>query len=66
VFKSRKASAVDWNDNREIESREKVSDIYGRQLEIGDKFKPIERRLKSLGEHIKQGESFKNYRGYKA
>jgi hypothetical protein len=48
------------------ELREKVSDIYGRQLEMSDKFKPIERRLKTLDEHIKHSENFKAYRGCKA
>jgi hypothetical protein len=48
------------------ELREKVSDIYGRQLEMSDKFKPIDRRLKTLDEHIKHSENFKAYRGCKA
>jgi hypothetical protein len=48
------------------ELREKISDIYGRQFEMGDRFKPIDRRLKTLDEHIKHSENFKAYRGYKA
>jgi hypothetical protein len=48
------------------ELREKVSDIYGRQLEMSDKFKPIDRRLKTLDEHIRHSENFKAYRGCKA
>jgi hypothetical protein len=48
------------------ELREKVSDIYGRQLEMSDKFKPIDRRLKTLDEHIRHSENFKAHRGCKA
>jgi ATP-dependent exoDNAse (exonuclease V) alpha subunit len=47
------------------ELREKVGDFYGRQLAMGDKFKPLERRVKTLDEHIKHAENFKAYRGYK-
>jgi hypothetical protein len=48
------------------ELRELVSDMYGRQLAVGDKFKPVERRLKTLDEHIRHSENFKAYRGHKA
>jgi hypothetical protein len=48
------------------ELREKVSDFYGRQLAVNEKFKPIERRLKTLDEHLRHSENFKNYRGHKA
>jgi RNA polymerase-interacting CarD/CdnL/TRCF family regulator len=32
---------------------------------MNERFKPIERRLKTLDEHMRQGENFKNYRGHK-
>jgi hypothetical protein len=57
---------TDNNISTLTELRKKVSDYYGRQLAMGDKFKPIDRRLKTLDEHIKHSENFKDYRGYKA
>jgi hypothetical protein len=48
------------------ELRGKVSDMYGRQLAMGDKLKPVERRLKTLGEHIRHSENFKACRPVKA
>jgi hypothetical protein len=48
------------------ELREKVSDMYGEQLALSDKFKPVERRLKTLDEHIRHSENFKKHRGHKA
>jgi hypothetical protein len=48
------------------ELREAVGGFYGRQLAISDKLKPIDRRLKTLDEHIRHSENFKSYRGYKA
>jgi hypothetical protein len=48
------------------ELREKVGDFYGRRLEMGDKLKPMDRRLKTLDEHIRHSENFKACRGCKA
>ena len=45
---------------------EKFKSMIGRQLDIGDKLKPIERRLKVLDEHMRHSENFKSGRGYKA
>jgi TfoX/Sxy family transcriptional regulator of competence genes len=33
---------------------------------VNEKFKPIERRLKTLDEHLRHSENFKSYRGHKA
>jgi hypothetical protein len=41
---------------------QKVSTMYRKQSEIRDELKPVERRLKTLDEHIKQGENFKKYK----
>jgi len=41
---------------------EKFKSMIGRQLDIGDKLKPIERRLKTLDEHIKQAEMYFEHR----
>jgi hypothetical protein len=57
---------TDNNISTLTELRKKVSDYYGRQLAMGGKFKPIDRRLKTLDEHIKHSENFRAYRGYKA
>jgi len=40
--------------------------MIGQQLAIGNKLKPIERRLKTLDEHLRQSENFKSGRGHKA
>ena len=45
---------------------EKVKDMYGRQFDIRDKLKPIERRLKVLDEHIKQADIYLTHKGKKA
>ena len=45
---------------------EKFKSMIGRQLDIGDKLKPIERRLNTLEKHIQQSENFKSGRRYKA
>jgi hypothetical protein len=41
---------------------DKVGSMYRKQSDIRDELKPIERRLKTLDEHIKQGENFKKYK----
>jgi hypothetical protein len=41
------------------ELRGAVGDFYGRQLALGDRLKPIERRIKTLDEHLRQSENFK-------
>jgi hypothetical protein len=48
------------------ELREKVGDYYDRQFAVGDKLKPVKRRIKTLDEHIKYADNFKKYRGHKA
>ena len=45
------------------ELREKVLEFYGRQQDMRDKFKPIEWRLKTLGEHIHQADIYHKYKG---
>jgi len=40
----------------------KVNAMYQKQSDIRGELKPVERRLKVLGEHIKQGENFKKYK----
>jgi len=45
---------------------EKVKDMYGRQLDIRDGLKPVERRLKVLDEHIKQADIYRKHKGNKA
>jgi len=45
---------------------EKVKDMYGRQSDIRDKLKPVERRLKVLDEHIKQADIYLTHKGKKA
>ncbi len=42
---------------------EKVQSMYGKQFDIRDKLKPIERRLKVLDEHIKNVDTYMQYRG---
>jgi hypothetical protein len=42
------------------------SDMIGRQQDIREKLKPIDRRLKTLDEHIRQSGNYKGYRSYKA
>ena len=44
---------------------EKFSSMIGQQLAIGNKLKPVERRLKTLDEHIRQSENFKSGRRHK-
>ena len=41
-------------------------DMIGKQQDIRDKLKPIDRRLKTLDEHIRQSGNYKGYRGQKA
>ena len=45
---------------------EKVKDMYGRQLDIRDELKSVERRLKTLDEHIKQADIYREHKGNKA
>jgi len=45
---------------------EKVKDMYGRQLDIRDELKPVERRLKVLDEHIRQADIYLAHKGKKA
>ena len=45
---------------------EKVMDMYGEQRSISEKLKPIDRRLKTLDEHLRHSRNYKAYRGYKA
>jgi len=45
---------------------EKVKDMYGRQFDIRDELKPVERRLKVLDEHIKQADIYLTHKGNKA
>jgi len=40
----------------------KVKDMYGRQFDIRDKLKPVERRIKTLDEHIKQADRYFEHR----
>jgi peptidoglycan hydrolase CwlO-like protein len=48
------------------ELREKASDFYGRQNEIGGKLNRLDRRMKTLDEHIKQTEIRReHHRDYK-
>ena len=44
---------------------EKFKSIIGEQFDIRDKLKPIDRRLKTLDEHIKHSGNYKAYRGKK-
>lgn len=44
----------------------KVEAMYEKQFDIRDKLKPIERRLKTLDEHIKQADIYLKYKGKKA
>ena len=41
-------------------------DMIGRQQDIRDKLKPIDRRLKTLDEHIRHSGNYKGYRAQKA
>ncbi len=41
---------------------EKVEDMYGKQSGIAEKMKPIDRRLKTLDEHISNAEKYFQYR----
>jgi uncharacterized phage infection (PIP) family protein YhgE len=45
---------------------DKINDINRQFNGVRDKLKKVERRLKTLDEHISHSENFKNYRGYKA
>ncbi|MDR0249379.1 MAG: hypothetical protein LBI44_06985 [Oscillospiraceae bacterium] len=40
----------------------KVNSMHGEVCSIGEKLKPIERRLKTLDEHIAQSENYKRHR----
>ena len=44
---------------------DKVKKIHGRLSDVRSKLKPIERRLKTLDEHIMQAENYKNYKPIK-
>ena len=44
---------------------EHFSGMIGRQQDIREKLKPIDRRLKTLDEHINQSGNYKAYRSYK-
>ena len=44
---------------------EKFKSMIGEQFDIRDKLKPIDRRLKTLDEHIKHSGNYKAYRGKK-
>lgn len=46
--------------------KKKGEAMYGKQFDIRDKLKPIERRLKVLDEHIKQADIYLKYRDKKA
>ena len=41
-------------------------DMFSKQQDIREELKPIERRIKTLDEHIKQSGNYKGYRSYKA
>lgn len=41
-------------------------DMFGKQQDIRDKLKPIDRRLKTLDEHIKQADIYFAHKGKKA
>ena len=41
---------------------EKVEDMYGKQRSIAEKLKPIDRRLKTLNDHISNAEKYLQYR----
>jgi hypothetical protein len=43
-----------------------VSEMRGKFNVVSDSLKKTDRRLETLGEHIKHSENFKAYRGYKA
>jgi hypothetical protein len=45
---------------------DKFKSMIDRQLAMNDKLKKVNRRLKTLDEHIEQGEKCKAYRGYKS
>ncbi|GHU35038.1 hypothetical protein FACS1894105_02940 [Clostridia bacterium] len=38
-----------------------VGDLYGAQIAMNDKLKPIERRIKTLDEHLRHSENFKQH-----
>ena len=42
------------------------SDMIGKQQDIREELKPIDRRIKTLDEHISQSGNYKAYRSYKA
>jgi chromosome segregation ATPase len=44
----------------------KVGNMNSQLDGVSDKLKKVERRIKTLGEHIRHSENFKNYRGHKA
>jgi len=50
-------------DMADLES--KVKEMYHKQADLREKSKPIERRLKTLDEHIEQAEKFKKFKGKK-
>jgi hypothetical protein len=54
------------NDIQDIDDfRDKVGKFYSRQTGINDKLKKVERRIKTLDEHIKQAGIYKQYGGFK-
>jgi chromosome segregation ATPase len=42
--------------------KEKVSEMYGRQVDLGDRLNRIDRRLKTLDEHIRQAGYYHEHR----
>ncbi len=43
--------------------QEKVRQMYGRQAAMREKLKPVERRLKTLDEHIRQADYYTEFKG---
>jgi hypothetical protein len=55
------------HDIKDMAGLDKVfGDMIGKQQDIREELKPIDRRLKTLDEHIKQSGAYKGYRGHKA
>ena len=46
--------------------RDKVGEFYARQLALGQKLNMIDKRIKTLDEHIKQAGVYNQYGGFKA
>ncbi len=47
------------------ELTEYVTELYGKQFDTRDKLKPIERRLKTLDEHIRHANAYRQLKGKK-